>query len=243
MKTPDRDPIDYPHKVLESTRLYVEELLQEISGLRREIATFEDDNFRLQQQVRELRMRMDSQRTEQRRTEDEKHQILNESEEQAARFAEIEKQNSDLANLYVASYQLHGTVDREEVLQAIREIVINLIGSEEFGLYELEGDRLSLVTSFGARAESTSQDEVRALGLERSLETGEVLVADGDSDGTLLASIPLRLGDRVVGGIAIFELLGHKPGLEHIDYELFDLLAAHAAPALYLAELHAGRGE
>ena len=39
------------------------------------------------------------------------------------RFNEIEKQNSDLANLYVASYQLHGTVHRDEVLQAVKEIV------------------------------------------------------------------------------------------------------------------------
>jgi hypothetical protein len=244
MKTRDKSPLDYPHKVLESTRQYVTELLEENGSLRGQLSSYEDEQYRLRQQIQELRMKVDSRQNEQKRLVDEKRKIESESQEQAVRFADIEKQNGDLANLYVASYQLHGTVDREEVLQAIKEIVINLIGSEEFGIYEQKHEEISLVDSFGARAGDTPIREILERGLDRSLEGAEVLASDGsEPEGAPLVCIPLRLGTSVVGAIVIFELLAHKAGLEHIDFELFDLLAAHAAPALYLAELHAGRQE
>src|SRR5262245_25618432 len=53
----------------------------------------------------------------------------------AQRFAEIEQQNSNLANLYVASYQLHGLLDRAELFAIVQEIVANLIGCEEMALF------------------------------------------------------------------------------------------------------------
>ena len=56
------------------------------------------------------------------------------SKDFALRYIEVEEQNENLANLYVASYQLHSTLDPVEVVQCIKEILINLIGSEEFGL-------------------------------------------------------------------------------------------------------------
>jgi hypothetical protein len=242
MKTPDKSPLDYPHQVLESTRQYVAKLLDENGSLRRQLASFEDEQYRLRQQIQELRMQADSRQVEQQRLTTEKQRIESESQEQAERFADIEKQNGDLANLYVASYQLHGTVDRNEVLQAIKEIVINLIGSEEFGIYEQEHDEISLIDGFGNRAGETPIREILERGLDRSLEGSAVLVAVGsEPEEAPLVCVPLRLGSSVVGAIVIFELLAHKAGLEHIDFELFDLLAAHAAPALYLAELHAGR--
>ena len=47
-------------------------------------------------------------------------------------YVEIEEENNNLANLYVASYQLHSTLDSSEVLKVVLEIVINLIGAEIF---------------------------------------------------------------------------------------------------------------
>src|ERR1051326_6404126 len=49
----------------------------------------------------------------------------------SSRYIDVEQQNTNLANLYVATYQLHGTLDRDRVLAAIKEVIINLIGSEE----------------------------------------------------------------------------------------------------------------
>ena len=47
---------------------------------------------------------------------------------------------------------------------------------------------------------------------------------------------------RVTGAIAIFRLLPQKTGFEEVDRELFELLATHAATALYCTALHARLG-
>ena len=43
----------------------------------------------------------------------------------------------------------------------------------------------------------------------------------------------LGIDPGLTGAIAVFRLLGQKSGLEEIDLQLFDLLASHAATALY----------
>jgi nitrate/nitrite-specific signal transduction histidine kinase len=169
-------------------------------------------------------------------------------------YFEVEQQNNNLANLYVASFQLHSTLDRGEVLSAIQEIVINLIGSEELAIYEMDDDgrELKLVGSFGIDPAAYATVPVGAgtLGIiGRTAVSGEIYLAAKGVDPSrtaretnLTACVPLKLGDQVRGVLAIFRLLPQKSGLEAIDYELFNLLAAHAATALYLTHLHAGLG-
>src|SRR5262249_5484949 len=56
----------------------------------------------------------------------------------AERFLQIEEANNNLANLYVASYQLHSTLDLQEVLRIVVEIVINLVGAEVLCVFALD---------------------------------------------------------------------------------------------------------
>src|SRR5436190_90145 len=49
-------------------------------------------------------------------------------------LAEYEHQVGRLMNLYVATYQLHATLDPAEVQSTIAEIAINLLGAERFVL-------------------------------------------------------------------------------------------------------------
>jgi len=57
-------------------------------------------------------------------------QIEAENKDFANRYVEIEAENNNLANLYIASYQLHSTLDHQDVLRIVTEIIINLIGAE-----------------------------------------------------------------------------------------------------------------
>lgn len=159
----------------------------------------------------------------------------------SARYVDVEQQNTNLANLYVATYQLHGTLDRDRVLGAIKEVIINLIGSEELGIWEITGEELTLLDSFGIDArqwESVKLDGDGGL-IGLVAETGQRYVAGeadligGGSQESLSACIPLKLDDTVIGVIGIFHLLPQKDGFEPIDLELFDLLCSHAATALY----------
>jgi hypothetical protein len=54
--------------------------------------------------------------------------------ELASRLVDSEHQGGRLMNLYVATYQLHATLDPAEVQATIAEIAINLLGAEQFVL-------------------------------------------------------------------------------------------------------------
>jgi GAF domain-containing protein len=159
----------------------------------------------------------------------------------SSRYVDVEQQNTNLANLYVATYQLHGTLDRDRVLTAIKEVIINLIGSEELAIWEITGEALTLLDSFGIDTDEWDNVKLDGEGglIGLVAETGqryvagEVDIVGGGSQESLSACIPLKLDDTVIGVIGIFHLLPQKTGFEPIDLELFDLLASHAATALY----------
>lgn len=128
----------------------------------------------------------------------------------AAELSVVETQHAALTSLFVAAHQLHGTMDRETVLSRLEEIIVNFVGSEEFGVYEhTRGDELRRIAQVGLR------DDVDPRLLQ-----------------DLAAGIPLEIDKKQVGYIAIYRLLPHKPALEPADLELFNLLKTHAAAAL-----------
>jgi hypothetical protein len=123
----------------------------------------------------------------------------------------------------------------------LQEIVINVVGSEELAVFERRGDKLVLVQSFGIDPKPWAEVRLDRGAIGRAAQ-GKLYVAGregppapGDED--LTACIPLRVGDRVAGIIAIFRLLGHRPVLGETDQALFDLLSAHAGVALHLREI------
>jgi hypothetical protein len=153
-------------------------------------------------------------------------------------YVAVQERSTDLAQLYVALERIHGGLSRAETLAALQEIVINMVGSEELAIFERRGDRLDLVQSFGIDPEPWRQ-LAPPRGALAGAAAGKLYVAGregppaaGDED--LTACIPLRVGDRVAGVIAIFRLLGHKPVLGETDQAVFELLAAHAGLALHL---------
>ncbi|HEY6844177.1 MAG TPA: GAF domain-containing protein [Thermoanaerobaculia bacterium] len=168
-------------------------------------------------------------------------QALLEGQQYTEEYQKIEQQTSNLSNLYVASYQLHSSVDRHTVLQTIQEIVINLIGSEEIAVFEADSSgRFQVVAATGMNDWSFAPFRLGEGLIGRHLLEGEVYISPlaGDGHDRLTACVPLKIGDSIIGGIAVFRLLPHKTQLEQLDRELFDLLAVHAATALYCATLH-----
>ena len=77
--------------------------------------------------------------------------VERENSQFAQRYVEIEEENNNLANLYVASYQLHSTLDLDEVLKIIMEIVINLVGAEVFAVYLLDEEQATLSRRSGPK--------------------------------------------------------------------------------------------
>ena len=245
-----RDQADYVQKVRGDSQRLSESLLHENERLRTRLAAVDSEKLRLEDAVGRLREELAT--SEQRYASLERR--LQEAEVDTQRFSqdylEVEQQNQNLANLYVASYRLHGTVDRGELMRAIQEIASNLVGSEEMAVFELSEDArvLSLATSLGVDAARYRELPADRGLIGQALRSGDVYVADASSasraegEENLSACIPLVVGNRPLGVIAIFRLLSHKPQIEDVDRELFELLAAQASVALYCTRLHALHG-
>jgi hypothetical protein len=154
-----------------------------------------------------------------------------------SRLVEAEHVKSSLTHFYVAIHSVHANLEREQVVSAIQEIVVNLIGSEEFALFERNDEGLSLATSFGIHPDM----DLHLAQVEEIARRGSLYVRPSpgaDAAGGPRACVPLKAGGQVTGVLVIYRLLAHKVGLEALDYELFDLLATHAGIALYASSLH-----
>jgi GAF domain-containing protein len=53
-----------------------------------------------------------------------------------------------------------------------------------------------------------------------------------------LVCIPLKIKEHVIGVIAIYKPLIQKQAFTDVDYELFSMLAGHAATALFSSKLY-----
>ena len=160
---------------------------------------------------------------------------------------EIEQQNSDLTHLWVASNQLHASLDRGQVLAAVKEIIINLLGSEELAVFELsaDGNALELVDSFGLdEKHKLARIAVGDGSIGEVAKNGEAVVNDPPPAEGLTACVPLMLGSKAVGAVAVFKLLPQKlGGLRPLDKDLLELLRAQAGLALYCTRLLQKRTE
>lgn len=184
--------------------------------------------------------------------EQEKQDILNrirkvedENQDFANRYIEIELENNNLANLYIASYQLHSTLDFKEVLQIIMEIVINLIGAEEFALMLLDEKTgvLSAVACEGLDREDVPSVSIGSGIIGQALQSGESYFAEDIETYQKnilvpMVCVPLKIKEHVIGVLAIYKLLVQKEKFAQVDYELFTLLAGHAATAIFGARLY-----
>jgi len=160
----------------------------------------------------------------------------------AARIRELHDQNTSLVQLIVASQLLCGAVEREDVLSAIEEVVVNMIGSEELAVFDLDSDGESLRVARLRGIDLHSPRLARAAGsLHFARRSGQIFVPRArqvphdDQDGGLTAAIPLRVEHSVTGVVAIFRLLEQKTGLDPTDHDLFEVLSRQAATALHSA--------
>lgn len=199
---------------------------------------FGEENRKLKQRIAEL--------------EAEKEEILRrigqieaENQDFATRYVEIEQENNNLANLYIASYQLHSTLDFREVLQIIIEILINLVGGEEFAIMLLDEktNQLQAVATEGIDREEVPAVKMGVGIIGQVAKTGEnyfvedVSAYNPDMQNPMVC-IPLKIKEHVIGVLVIYKLLIQKTKFSDLDYELFTLLAGHAATAVFSSRLY-----
>jgi nitrate/nitrite-specific signal transduction histidine kinase len=240
----------YVQRINEDTRRALAELRSQNERLRLQAAAFESDRSRLQHDRLRLQDQLITAREELSSRQDEHNALLRrltdvelENERVAAQFLDIETQNTNLANLYVASHQLRSSLKRADVMSAIKEIIVNLIGSENFAIFErIEGqDKIVLADFFTEPARPVAEIGFGDGIIGMVAMTGDIYIASDENArlAGLTACIPLKVDGTVVGVIAVFTLLPQKSNsIDALDRELFELLASHAGVALYCSRLY-----
>jgi hypothetical protein len=233
-----------------------EELIREREETRHVVTVLEEENARLRAQlasdeaIRDLLRKIED-------LEKEKDQIIRqfrEVEDAKSRYAattvEIESELANLANLYVASYQLHSSFSPRGVMRHVTELLAQLVGAEAFAVYLIDDAGKEL---FPVATEGVAEGELLSIPVGQGVigkvfATGEQRVVPSDPrKGTRespAVCFPLRLGEKITGVIAVFHTLQQKASFIQVDYELFKLLGAQAMFALVAARLYTeGGGE
>jgi hypothetical protein len=237
--------IRYVERVREATRALFEDLLDSnrrlglsisVLGKERDAASRDD--------VVELNKRSERWRAEQESVLEMLGTIDRDYKRFEDQFYEVERQNANLATLYAAGHALHNCFGREAVLGAIQEIVINLVGSEEFAIVAAD-EALTPLATFGMNP-----------ALLNGLTRGSGIIGRAFAEGRPLAlprampadatrvrvCIPLTLAEKVEGFVLIFGFLPQKDELSAVDHELFALVGNQAAAALYVSGAVAAGG-
>lgn len=227
-----------------------EELLAENGDLRKQVAHLERDNARLRAQVasddaiRDLIGRIDDLETQKRELLDRSHELEESQRQDEGRYAQVEAELNDLANLYIASYQLHASLSLRRVVRHLRDTIGQLIGAHGFVIYVVDASGGCAVP---VGFEGLPEESVRPVPLGEGIvgevcTTGIERIRERFDEGGLedpVAVLPLMAEGRPMGAIAIASMLEQKKEWASVDRELFKLLSAHGGSALIAANLYA----
>ncbi len=237
-----------------------EELLKENERLRTAARKLEADNAALRTQlrsddaIREALKKIDELEREKDALLSQFSQAEAETSRFTARYTEIEEELANLANLYVASYQLHSAIRLPTVVMHLRELLAQLVGARSHAVYLVDEQQKTLIPISTDGVELDRLPRIQVVGaaepprggaaiLERVFLTGVPHIEEGGVAHTGLdapaACLPMRIDERTIGVIAVYELLPQKERFVQVDFELFKMLAAHAATALAGAMLYA----
>jgi K+-sensing histidine kinase KdpD len=165
----------------------------------------------------------------------------------AERYAQIAEQTDLLRNLFVATHRLHATLDHEEVVSTIREILSDLVGAHAYLIWLADrqrGGQIKLLTHSGVAANQL-QLSAKEVELAPNVIAGEPWYAEKDAPrGELpLAMLPLSVGNTPAGLLVIRDLHSHKSDLLGLDRQVLEMLSGQAAIALSCARLYAEQPE
>jgi GAF domain-containing protein len=251
--------VEAVQSVFRKSAQLAEDLLHETERLRSNLQRLERDNAAMRTQLasdqamRDLLKKIKQLETEKSTLLSHMHEAEAASTRYSSRYSEMEEELAKLANVYIASYQLHSTLRLPRVVTHLKELLQQLVGARSYGIYWSDATRKNLVL-FASENLDVKKHAKLALGgddavdpvVERAFLTGVPAIAEGKLDvfgeGQPAAVVPMHFDERVVGLIVVYSVFEQKSHFTSVDFELFKMLGAHAASALTGALLFAAPG-
>jgi putative methionine-R-sulfoxide reductase with GAF domain len=234
---------------------FTEELLKENERLAGRIGELETENQKLRTHlasdgaIRDLLRKIEELETEKKALINKTVEIEAVTGEFSARYGEVESELANLANLYVATSQLHSAHSVRNVLRNLKELLAQLLGAAAFAVYLVsdDGKELVAIASEGVNASEVARMPAGDGPVGKAFSGGRTVYEESFdlTKGSIqrpAALVPLSLDGKTIGIIAIFATLPQKTELVNVDFELFRLLGAQAAPALVNARLFTDTG-
>jgi predicted nuclease with TOPRIM domain len=128
-----------------------EEFLREVELLQDRLRDLEAENAGLRAKVeadeaiRDLLAKIDRLESEKRELLSRFHRVEAVNSEFTARVQEVESEFANLANLFVASNQLHSSLSPRGVTRRIKEVLAQLVGAERYCMYLANQDSSELI--------------------------------------------------------------------------------------------------
>ena len=152
----------------------------------------------------------------------------------ADELEQVGEQHDLISHLFVGVAQLHASLKLSDIVAALAETLINLVGTEDFALFVRDGSgpRFEKLWSTGTNAAHLDGfvDGQGAYG--RAVASGAIVYDAGS-----VATIPLSgsLSPGCFGAVVMCRLVGHKPSLTERDHQFLLTFADHGARALEAA--------
>ena len=229
---------------------FANDLLAEVQSLRERISNLNHENAALKLQlasddaIRDLLVKIEHLEREKNNLASKVTDVKQENDNYFDKFSEVENELDAMANLYVASYQLHAAYKPQDVLSVLEQMLMQFVGTSSFAVYvrrdTADGKVLEPIHSFHCNHVAGTRVEWGAGLIGEAASTQVSYLADPSKsrdDDEPLVCIPMSLGENTVGVIAIFGLLEQKEKFVEVDFELFKLLAVHSASAIISAGL------
>jgi hypothetical protein len=163
--------------------------------------------------------------------------------------ARADQKVGDLENLLLATRRLDACADRAAVLAALQDILVTVVGANDFVVLALdeEGRTMWPILGVGTNGAACGPLLISDALVSSALETGKCQIAGPRSAGDLprsepVASIPLLAWPHTVGALVVFTLPTQRAALRPVDIELLEFLSSRAASAIQLADLRSADG-
>ena len=183
------------------------------------------ENLMLKSQIRSLQESLEFSRNERATLEARLNALQSGTQDAESRIAELTKQCRELRSLLASATRLLAVNTREEAFLAVQDIVANVIGSEEFVLFEMNADGTAMhATAWCGVNRSEGAPVTVGEGLVGQVAMTGAARTSPDIESGITACIPLRAEGKVNGVLAIYSLLPQKLQLQQWDFQVLRLL-------------------